>query len=290
MNKNLRNLLALFGLAESQGNIEWQKWDAEQRRKLKDGEEFEPPWVFAPNTEPWAAEWKQGGGEHWIDEYWHPFWKKLTDDQKRDYFEKCQPPENWYQQLVGGERIYQPSGEIEWFREQKAKFETGYEIEPPWVAFPVSLASYGWDNGETERWKLEIWLPFWKKLSESEQEFYLEKWKPTEQWREVITNEWTKKLRKSDRWYEQQKDSAIWDDYVSLPWSAFPKNDSVYQWDEKQIDEWLQDVWIPLWNEMSGETRDEYLEHKLPPDDDWLEVLSEYEIKEIDKFGSMQNK
>ena len=286
MDKNLRNLLAFFGLAESQTEIEWQKWDAEQKRKLEAGEEIEPPWVFAPNTEPWSGEWKQGGGEYWIHEFWHPFWRNLTNEERRVYFEKWQPPENWYQQLASGERMYQPSAEINWFSEQTVKLEANAEIEPPWIAFPVSLALYGWDGGETERWKLEIWLPFWKKLSKSEQENYLEKWQPSEQWRETVTNEWRNKLKKSDGWFKQQLESVFRNAEVSLPWYAFPKNDSVYEWDEKQIDEWLLKVWIPFWNEMSEKKRDEYLEYKSPPDNEWIEILAEYGIKEIDKLKS----
>lgn len=284
MNKNLRNILAFFGLAESRTEIEWQKWNAEQKRKLEEGEEIEPPWVFAPNTEPWAGEWKQGGGEYWKHEFWNPFWKKLTDDQKIKYVEKWQPPESWYQRLACGKRIYQPNGEIEWFREQTAKLKAGQEIEPPWVAFPISIASYGWDSGETERWKVKIWLSFWKKLTKSEQENYLEKWKPSNEWREIIMNEWENKLEKSDRWHKKQTESVFWNGEVSLPWYAFPKNDSIYEWNEKQIDKWLLEIWIPFWNELSEQKRDKYLEYTSPVDDEWIKILAKYEIKEMDKL------
>jgi hypothetical protein len=101
MHKNLRNLLAFFGLAESQSDIDWQIWDAEQKRKLESGEEIEPPWVFAPNTEPWAAEWKQGGGEYWLLEIWLPFWQKLGEIQRKNYLDKWKPPtEDWFEYLT----------------------------------------------------------------------------------------------------------------------------------------------------------------------------------------------
>ncbi len=101
MNVSARKILAFFGLAETQEDIEWRKWDEEQKRKLKSGEEIEPPWIFAPDTEPWSGEWRQGGGEYWLLETWFPFWQTLEAEQRDDYLKRWQPPtEEWREYLT----------------------------------------------------------------------------------------------------------------------------------------------------------------------------------------------
>jgi hypothetical protein len=279
MNKNLRNILAFFGLAESQDKIEWQKWDAEQRRKFEDGEEIEPPWVFAPNTEPWSGEWKQGGGEYWIHEFWNPFWSNLDNKQKRNYLEKWNPPEDWYQQLVCRERKYQPNEEIRWFKEQARKLEAAEEIEPPWIAFPISSSSFGWDDGETERWKLEIWTPFWEKLSKTEKEQYLEKWEPpNSQWAENIIKNWVGKIRKTDSWFEKQKSlSKIKRGYINysvpIPWFTFPEiSAEKTEWDKEFVEKWKNEIWLPYRRSVTGnEFKDDIESYNLP--DNWENYL-----------------
>ena len=90
-----------FGLAETQSDIKWRKQEEELKRQLTAGEEFEPPWVFAPNTEPWSGYWRQGGGEYWLLEIWLPFWGELDAKQRENYLEKWQPPtEDWYEYLT----------------------------------------------------------------------------------------------------------------------------------------------------------------------------------------------
>ena len=101
MNKKILNLMAYFGWVENQSEIDWRNRDIELRRKLEAGEEFEPPWVFAPNTEPWSGEWKQGGGEYWLLEIWLPFWQGLSLEQREKYLEKWEPPtKDWYEYLT----------------------------------------------------------------------------------------------------------------------------------------------------------------------------------------------
>jgi hypothetical protein len=262
----------------------------EQLRRLEAGEDIDPPWVAFPNSDPmtlWIS-WRHGDG--WLDQIWKPFWNKKNNAERKKYFEKWQPPnDDWYENIT----VYWDSGFSEkanWYQQQKKNFDAGKEVEPPWIVFPLSSPQYGWDTSYGEQWKLEIWLPFWSKLSKSEQDSYLEKWKSSEQWRETITNEWENKLKKSDSWFKQQIESVFQRGEVILPWQAFPKNDLVYEWDEKQIDKWLAEVWIPFWNELSEEKRDEYLEHKSLADGEWIEILAKYEMKEINKLKDKQNK
>jgi hypothetical protein len=101
MNKNLRKFMSFFGLVENQDKIDWLEWQNEQKRKLETGEEIEPPWVFAPNTEPWSGEWRQGSGEHWLLEIWLPFWHRLNERERENYLKKWQPPaEEWNEYLT----------------------------------------------------------------------------------------------------------------------------------------------------------------------------------------------
>jgi hypothetical protein len=289
MNKNLRKFMSFFGLVESQDKIEWEKRDIEQRQKLQEGEEFEPPWIIAPNAEPWSVEWRQGG-EYWMDEFWQPFWKKLPNDEKRKYLEKWLPPENWYSRLVCGDRIYESMGEFEWFKTQQRKLESGEEIEPPWVAFPCSYASFGWDSNETEQWKLEVWIPFWKKLSQSEKDGYLENWQPpNEEWLKLITVDWSGKLKKPDYWHENQKKDSEWNDYVTVPWRVFPNNSAIYEWEEGEREKWLQFVWLPYWNKLSDEKQDKYLEHIPSVDSEWIEILKNHKVRNLEKIKTMKH-
>ena len=86
-----------------------------------------------------------------------------------------------------------------WYFEQQRKLVAGAEIEPPWIAFPNSDALSGWNQGFSEAWKLNVWMPFWRKMNEAEQANYLERWQPpTQNWRESVTIYWvgnTDKLR-----------------------------------------------------------------------------------------------
>jgi hypothetical protein len=281
--------MSFFGMVESQAKIDWQEWRDEQKRKLETGEEIEPPWIFAPNTEPWSGEWRQGSGEYWMDEFWHPFWKKLSNDAKKIYLEKWLPPENWYSRLVCGDRLYKSMGEFEWLKKQKEKLETEEEIEPPWVAFPSSYASFGWDSNETEHWKLEVWIPFWKKLSQSEKDGYLQKWQPpNEYWLKLITVDWNGKLKKADYWHENQKKHSELQDYVWVPWGEFPNNSAIYEWEEGEREKWLQFVWLPYWNKLSDEKQDKYLEHMPPADSEWIEILKYHQVKNISKLLEMK--
>ena len=85
----------------------------------------------------------------------------------------------------------------QWYAEQLRKLEAGEEIEPPWIAFPASLAWVGWNQGRPEAWKLNVWLPFWQKLSKEEKDAYLQRWQPpSEDWRESLTIYWVGHLSK----------------------------------------------------------------------------------------------
>lgn len=264
-------------------------WKAEQHRKLEAGEEIEPPWIVFPNSDPtvlWIS-WRYGNS--WLNDIWQPFWGRLNDKQKKEYFEKWQPPDDgWYENIT----VYWSEGisvKSDWFNEQKSKLKKGEEIEPPWVVFPLSSPKYGWDQGYGESWKLQIWLPFWKKLNENKQKEYLKKWQPpSDEWYKTLTVQWIDKLRKSERWHNKQLEAVQWHGEVEIPWQAFPNNSSIYQWKEAEKEKWLKSIWMPFWNQMSGESQNEYLEHKNPPDNEWVETLEKYKIKNLDKIKEIK--
>ena len=289
MNKNLRNFLAFFGWTESHADTKWQEWHNEQKRKLETGEDIDPPWIAFPNSDPavlWVS-WRYGNS--WLNNIWQPFWDRLSDAEKKEYFEKWQPPDDgWYENIT----VYWDEGisvKSEWLKEQERKFAAGEEIKPPWIAFPLSSPNFGWDQGYGESWKLEIWLPFWKRLNDAKQKEYLEKWQPpTEDWYQTLTIAWVKKLRKSERWHKKQSEEERWHGEIILPWRAFPNNPSVYEWEESEKENWLKEIWIPFWSKMSGEAQDKYLEYQSPPDDEWLRTLRKYEIRNLEKFTEMK--
>lgn len=283
MGERIKKILELFGITKNQ-ETDSEEWHAEQKRKLEAGEEIEPPWIAFPKSNPivlWV-DWRHGNG--WLDNIWKPFWNGLNITEKKEYLKKWQPPnDEWYETVT----IYWDKGvteKAEWYKKQMENAKAGIEVEPPWVVFPLSSPDYGWDNGYGEQWKLDIWLPFWKKLNEREQERYLEKWQPSEEWKITLTVNWKNKLKKSDRWHKSQRESEFWQGEVDLPWRAFPNNSSVYEWDEKEKDYWLEENWLPFWNKLSAEKQDEYLKFKLMPDDEWIETLAEYQVKNFDKL------
>ena len=54
LKEKLKRSLGFSGSTEKKENSSWQKWYDEQIRRLEAGEEIEPPWIFAPNEEPWS--------------------------------------------------------------------------------------------------------------------------------------------------------------------------------------------------------------------------------------------
>jgi hypothetical protein len=256
----------------------------EQLRKLEAGEEIEPPWgsgdgIFYLPT--WSGSWRSGPGE-WQRNIWQSFWEKLNDEQKREYLEKYKaPPEDWYQNLALARTVGERDTR-EWLNEQKDKVKAGEEIAPPWVTFPISLAEVGWDDLWLEEWKLEVWIPFWEQLSETERKAYLEKWPaPSKEWEENITEHWVGKIRKSETWFERQKAlSEIKRGYymysIPVPWLAFPKiHAEETQWDKDIIERWRKEFWAPYRKSVTEEEFNEDMKSCNPPED-WQTYLGVY--------------
>lgn len=263
----------------------------EELRKLEAGEEIRPPWRGSPS-------WNNPArfvGNSFNEKTWDTFWERLNDEGKREYIRKHEPsPEDWYQVYVKA-RTLGGEDEKKWLVKQKKKLESQEEIEPPWITFPISLPSVGWDDYFLEGWKLEIWIPFWDGLSEDEKKKYLEQWNsPDEEWKENITKNWTGKLRKTDAWLERQKMFLEHqDDYFAepllLPRYVFPKiQSSKTIWDEKFIDQWMTEVWLPFWNSLSDEKQDEHLKYIEFQDEEEMKWLEKYEVKNFYKFKNLK--
>ncbi len=63
---------------------------------------------------------------------------------------------------------------------------------PPWIKYPGKAPYWGgWRQGESEHWLLHIWLPFWRKLTEAEQQIFLQNHPPPDaEWRDYILQHW----------------------------------------------------------------------------------------------------
>lgn len=293
MNKALRNLLAAFGLAENQKQVDLQYWYRAELRKLEDDEEIEPPWIAFPYSEPWG--WNQGYQEEWKTNVWRPFWEKLNDEDKREYLEKWEPSEVWYVHLVSADMLAHPKGQLAWHKEQRDKLLNGEEIEPPWRIFPLSLSSFGWDEGLLERWKLEVWIPFWDRLGLEERQIYIGKWPPpNDEWEENIISRWVGQIKKTEEWLGKQKSYLENPDTYSSkeiqrPWEVFPTIDAVETaWSDEFVSRWLDNIWVPFWNNLDGERQDEYLSRAQPPGDDWLQILSKHKIRNLQKLYQLK--
>jgi hypothetical protein len=55
-----------------------------------------PPWIEYPNSEPIWSGWRQGTSENWLHENWLPFWRALSEEERRSYLQKFPPPtDDW---------------------------------------------------------------------------------------------------------------------------------------------------------------------------------------------------
>jgi len=88
-----------------------------------------------------------------------------------------------------------------WLTAQLNDLESGTEIEPPWVTYAGQEPWWGgWRQGFSEGWYLQVWRPFWKRLSEEEQLAYVNKWETPPEWREYLLD--------PDRWFGQSKNGV----------------------------------------------------------------------------------
>jgi len=71
-----------------------------QTEALRQGKEVEPPWNIFQGIEP--LEYTTGSIlEGWLNRVWMPFWKRLTQEERRAYVEKRNPPPLWRDLLLG---------------------------------------------------------------------------------------------------------------------------------------------------------------------------------------------
>jgi hypothetical protein len=57
-------------------------------------QEVQPPWIQFPNYSPADPFWRMGAYE-WYQYQWRPYWNSLSDDEKKDYLNRWQAPEEW---------------------------------------------------------------------------------------------------------------------------------------------------------------------------------------------------
>ncbi len=287
-------------------------YQQEELRKLKAGQDIDPPWKGSPS-------WNNPARfvhDPFRDQIWNTFWDGLNDEGKREYIKRHEPsPEDWYQLYVKARTLenepdeeftnedeksqesilahYNLSGRKEdrWLFKQKKRLEADEELEPPWIKFPISLPNVGWDDYFLEKWKLEVWIPFWEKLSEEERKAYLKKWQPpNSEWRDNITRKWVGKIKKTEDWFERQKlflknQKDSYSEPILFPLFVFQEIPAEQTfWDEDFIDRWMQEIWLPYWNNLSDEEQDGHLKYIQLPNDKQFQVLANYKIKNLDKF------
>lgn len=78
-------------------------------------------------------------------------------------------------------------GENKDFLLQTLEHNNQGDAVPPWHAFPeLESVSSGWRQGDSQFWLQQYFLPFWKKLNQSEKSAYLDRWQADELWRKQI--------------------------------------------------------------------------------------------------------
>ena len=65
-------------------------------------------------------------------------------------------------------------------------------VQPPWIEYPGNDPWWGgWRQGYSGAWFLDIWIPFWNKLSPKEKKTYLKKYPPpNDDWLLYLTDYW----------------------------------------------------------------------------------------------------
>ncbi len=248
------------------------EWIESEREKSVRGEEIEPPWIVFGNVEPSAGSWRQGTAEHWLNNIWMPVWTNLSLEEKKEYLAKWNPPDDVWNEYITLRWWSDIQRNQEWLRGEKLKIADAEEIDPPWIAFPLSFARFGWDGGFLESWKLGVWIPFWDKLSEDEKGNYLEKWKPpNREWTENLESNWTGKIKKTEKWFEKQKAAAevkrgFYGSEVTMPWEAFPPILSEKSgWDMNFVERWKNQVWNTYWKNVPKNELAAKVEELFPP-------------------------
>jgi hypothetical protein len=63
--------------------------------------DFKPPWVQFPyvTSQNFVAYLKQGETEFWADNYWRPFWAKLSVEQKSQYLDQWHAGPEWIEAI-----------------------------------------------------------------------------------------------------------------------------------------------------------------------------------------------
>jgi|SRR5579871_7020676 len=95
----------------------------------------------------------------------------------------------WYDSLPpDAEARVEHWNRMEWqelYDAQWKAYKSGAEIDPPWIVFSDTVwRPWNFKQGVNESWKLDIWIPFWDRLSREEQIAYLDKWIPPPRWRD----------------------------------------------------------------------------------------------------------
>lgn len=65
-----------------------------------------PPWIVFPGSEP-SLSWGQGTKERWLHEAWWPFWRNLSESDRRRYIEQWCPVGEWREELWNNPRLKQ---------------------------------------------------------------------------------------------------------------------------------------------------------------------------------------
>ena len=88
----LKEMLIRLDWVENPRPIERQRWNEEEKRKLKDGKEIVPPWViYGSYHSPIDCRY-----DDWTQTVWRVFWNKMNEKEKAEYAEKWNMNDEWY--------------------------------------------------------------------------------------------------------------------------------------------------------------------------------------------------
>jgi hypothetical protein len=136
------------------------------------------------------------------------------------------------------------------------------EIRPPWVKYPQFDPHNSFWSQPGKSWLHEVWIPYWKSLSLTNQEEYLAYWNAPISWKNYLKSKHIHEIRP--------------------PWIEFPGIiPGDFFWREAG-EYWFHDVWRPYWESLSPVEKEEYLARWQVPEDWKIDRCINEEIRQFE--------
>ncbi|HQU83569.1 MAG TPA: hypothetical protein PKY59_10605 [Pyrinomonadaceae bacterium] len=78
------------------------------------------------------------------------------------------------------------------------------------------------------------------------------------------------------KWFIEQKNKLDSGEEIDPPWICFPNSSPIHGWNQGYQEAWKNDVWVTFWNKLNNAEKENYLNRRKPPSEDWHETIMIY--------------